>query len=394
MFSILDELGYVPEQNGKNFKIQHKDKNINIIHTDSKDIFLKSNEYEKINNIFYSKEDSSPDREELVRNAIITEDFGTNIDDEKKYCNFKRIISQTKTTGTCYFRTRHIKVPYGNAIGYNRVSTTMQADDGKSLDNQESKIYDYANKYGLTLRMIVTDEGKSASSSIDCDGLSTERRLEKMLSKRKGLKEIIEKCENGDTIVFHSVSRFMRNMLLFLHVINILKNKNVKMVFLDFQDLNLDRPESAILLQFMGMMAELESKMTSKRTKEVMTFMKDNGSLNMKLGYGYKYDEKRNIIRIEDEIKAIEEIKKIIEYFGNPSYSIIIKTLKRKNVAPLRDSKKWYATTIKRIIEDERHGIKLVGPKKEFDGRGQVITVKESTNFGGDINTREELILS
>ena len=47
------------------------------------------------------------------------------------------------------------------AVGYIRVSTTKQAEEGVSLDAQRSKIRAYAELYDLELVTVLADEGKS-----------------------------------------------------------------------------------------------------------------------------------------------------------------------------------------------------------------------------------------
>jgi DNA invertase Pin-like site-specific DNA recombinase len=55
-------------------------------------------------------------------------------------------------------------------VGYVRVSTTMQAERGVSLDAQEERLRAYASLYALELVALIRDEGQSAKS-LDRPGL-------------------------------------------------------------------------------------------------------------------------------------------------------------------------------------------------------------------------------
>ena len=54
-------------------------------------------------------------------------------------------------------------VPNNIAIGYCRVSTREQADDGVSLDAQKSRITEFASSKDLVLYNILSEDGVSGS---------------------------------------------------------------------------------------------------------------------------------------------------------------------------------------------------------------------------------------
>ena len=49
--------------------------------------------------------------------------------------------------------------PVGRCYGYARVSTTMQADEGESLDVQQRQLAGYAQMNGLTIDKVFVERG-------------------------------------------------------------------------------------------------------------------------------------------------------------------------------------------------------------------------------------------
>jgi DNA invertase Pin-like site-specific DNA recombinase len=385
MENVFIDMGFAYERINKNdYIIEFNGNQIFVIENESK----ASSENKKC--IFYNKKTTfdNQKRKAIFKNMLDTGNYGYNLDDEKRYCNIKIYISRTQTVGDSYYmipyeaydfkeKTENL---FGNAIGYTRVSTLMQADDGKSLDNQEDKIYEYAARNNLRIKMICTDYGKSGSNLIFKPGMNSEKKMEHALSKRKGLKKAIESGLKDDTVIFHSVSRFIRNMFLFHVIIDCLKEKKTKIVFLDFP-YDLNDPMSSMIISFIGLLAEIESKTTSKRTKEVMENMNKAGILKKKLRYGKKYNDQYQIVDDEEEQRILKEIKAIYDFYGNPSYSIVLDEIKKRHIPPLRKSKGWSAQILKRLIQADCYDIKPVGPKKEYVGRKQIGIVEKTTTY-------------
>ena len=91
------------------------------------------------------------------------------------------------------------------AIGYVRVSTVMQANEGVSLDAQKAKIKAYCEFNDLELVEIVVDAGKSAKNT-----------------DREGLQTCLEKLANGEAteLVVFKLDRLSRKVLDVLNLIN------------------------------------------------------------------------------------------------------------------------------------------------------------------------------
>src|SRR5262245_5581297 len=82
------------------------------------------------------------------------------------------------------------------AIGYTRVSTRSQAEEGASLPAQEARIADWCRFHGYTLQAVYSDPGISG------------RKIE----NRPGLQAALGAvCQTGGVLAVYSLSRLARN---------------------------------------------------------------------------------------------------------------------------------------------------------------------------------------
>src|SRR5271155_2188542 len=79
-----------------------------------------------------------------------------------------------------------------NAIGYVRVSTDRQAEQGVSLEAQEAKIRAVATVQGAELIEVIVDGGESAKS-LNQPGMAKLDRLTRSVKDLCGLLELFEK---------------------------------------------------------------------------------------------------------------------------------------------------------------------------------------------------------
>ncbi len=82
------------------------------------------------------------------------------------------------------------------AIGYVRVSTETQVQNGVSLDAQQARIESWADAHGFQLVQILVDAGVSGKST----------------DNREGLLEAVEfACQEKAVLVVYSLSRLSRS---------------------------------------------------------------------------------------------------------------------------------------------------------------------------------------
>ena len=124
--------------------------------------------------------------------------------------------------------------PGGRCYGYARVSTSMQVEDGESLDVQQRQIEGYVHMQGLGLTRLFVERGVSGT---------------KPLADRPEGAKLLATLEPGDVLVAPQIDRLFRSALdaqkelrglhergIELHIIglglgNVLTNSHAKMVF-------------------------------------------------------------------------------------------------------------------------------------------------------------------
>ncbi len=176
---------------------------------------------------------------------------------------------------------------------YISVSTEMQ-----SCASQEFEIRKYCEKHGLVVSEWITE---SVSGTV-----SIEKRM---------LGELLERMENGDTLLCTELSRLGRNMLMIMAILNICSGKGVAIHSIkDRFDLT-DSINSKIIAFAFALAAEIERNLISQRTKEALAVKKlegirlgrPPGSSKKKVTFYKEYD---NIMRMREEGMSMISIAK------------------------------------------------------------------------------------
>lgn len=104
--------------------------------------------------------------------------------------------------------------------GYTRVSTTLQAEEGDSLEAQKQQIIAYAlsRKFDLLERNIFVEKGISGSIEFE--------------SRPEG-KRLYDALESGDLIIFPKLDWAFRNTRNALNILYELKGRGISIHFID-----------------------------------------------------------------------------------------------------------------------------------------------------------------
>ena len=226
-------------------------------------------------------------------------------------------------------------------VGYIRVSTIMQVQDGFSLEAQESKIETETNKMNGFLKGIFIDKGISGGS----------------MKERKALEEMMNKIEKGDWIIVNSVSRLARKTKDLLTIVEFIEKKGCHLLIIDL-NLDITSPSGKLILTLMGSQAQFEREITSERVKGVMQHLKKTGSLRTKPPFGMKMNPDHSTgasihIRDEEEQEIISQIRLLRKKYPKVTITRFSELLNIENLKPPRKSKKWYHATLKEIMKRE-----------------------------------------
>lgn len=206
------------------------------------------------------------------------------------------------------------------ALLYVRVSTSMQVEDGISLDAQQRSLTNAAAMYGYEDFEILREEGRSGKS----------------ISGRPLMKHALELLEKGEAnaLIVTRLDRLSRSVRDFLNIVDHSQKYGWRLIMLD---LNLDTSShsSRFVITIMAAMAEMERGMISERAKDIH---RDRRNSNKRWGIDLGPTP-----MIEEEIRAeIHRLKTL-----GMSYHAIAERFNANQVPTSNGGKQWYASTVR-----------------------------------------------
>jgi DNA invertase Pin-like site-specific DNA recombinase len=159
------------------------------------------------------------------------------------------------------------------AIGYARVSTRDQADNGHSLDAQRAKIEAYATLHDLELSEVIVDEGHSAKS-LDRPGMG---RLLGLIRRRA-----------VDVVIIAKLDRITRSVRDLGDLVERFQRSGVE--FASVAD-NIDTTTASgrLVLNVMASVSQWEREAIGERTADALAHMRANGQRISRFApFGYR----------------------------------------------------------------------------------------------------------
>jgi site-specific DNA recombinase len=218
-------------------------------------------------------------------------------------------------------------------LGYVRVSSKKQVDEGNSLNNQIDNIRKYSDLMKYDLQDILIDDGFS--------GLSM---------KRNGLNQLLERLKKDrfDGIVVYSLSRLGRRMKDVITLIDYFNKNNIRFISLK-ENFDNNGIMGKLILNIMSSVNEFEVNQLGERISDVKKFKKSNkevfGGILM---YGVN-QRKGKLIKNKNEydiIKVIEELRDLgFSYFRIANY-LNDEGIKSKL------KKRWYGSSVRMVLKN------------------------------------------
>lgn len=172
--------------------------------------------------------------------------------------------------------TRLPDPPHNTVVGYIRVSTAGQRDEGISLDAQRERIQAYCVMHGLALLDIVEDAGVSATTP---------------LNERRGGANVVAMVEARQVsgVVAAKLDRLFRNATDCKETVASWDKAGVALHLLDFGGVSVDThtPMGKFFLHMAAGFAELERDLISDRTKTALASKRAKGERVGTIPYGY-----------------------------------------------------------------------------------------------------------
>lgn len=170
------------------------------------------------------------------------------------------------------------------AIGYIRVSTVGQVQDGVSLELQRGKLAAWASLHDAELVAVFADEGLSGKSA-----------------DRPGLVAAIAAAKRERAaLVIYSLSRLSRSTLDTLRIAGDLERAGCDLVSLQEQ-LDTTTPAGRVIFRVLAAMAEFERDQLAERTRQAMQHMKAQGRVVGAIPHGYQRDGERVVPQAQEQ---------------------------------------------------------------------------------------------
>lgn len=205
-----------------------------------------------------------------------------------------------------------------NVVGYLRVSTREQAEDGHGLDAQRSMITAEAERRGWKVTWCI-DEGLT--------GLN---------DNRPGLKAALRlvRRHKADALVVAKLDRLSRSMQDFARMLNTSKRQRWALIALDL-NVDMTSPEGRLVAHILAAVAEWESARIGQRTRD--------GMAEAKLAKGHTYG-RTSVVPPEVVARIVAERE------AGTTLAAIAAALDADDVAPPGAGQRWYASTVGRLI--------------------------------------------
>lgn len=211
----------------------------------------------------------------------------------------------------------------GLALLYARVSTSMQVNDGVSLDVQERQLINAAEFHGFTKWELVREEGRSG----------------KNITGRPALTESLRRLDEGEAqaLFVTRIDRLARSTTDFLSIVDRARQKNWRLIMLD---LNLDTSsyQGRFVVTIMSALAEMERGIIAARQKDVHRDRRDRGIV-----WGVDMGPKNKTPDVIKDRIVSGRVKGL-------SYRDIADSLNAEGILS-QNGGKWYATTVKNIYD-------------------------------------------
>lgn len=216
------------------------------------------------------------------------------------------------------------------AIGYIRVSTEQQADEGVSLEAQKAKIAAWCLVNDYELVSVQVDAGISGKS----------------MEKRQGLQAALAGMKKDMVLVVYSLSRLARSTKDTLAISEQLDKAGADLVSLS-ERIDTTGAAGKMMFRMLAVLAEFERDVISERTCMAMAHKKAKGEKYAPVPFGYSELDGR-LVAVESESLVVAEI--LSHRKAGKTLVQIADDLNERGIEGKRGGK-WHASTVRYLIQ-------------------------------------------
>ena len=219
-------------------------------------------------------------------------------------------------------------------IGYVRVSTDGQVQDGVSLSAQEAKIHAWADLNGIESVQVFTDAGISG----------------KRADNRPALQEALDATGEGDALVVYSLSRLARSTRDTIDIAEALDKHGADLVSLS-EKIDTTTAAGKMVFRMLAVLSEFERDQVSERTRLALAHQRANGEkTGGDVPFGFRLRRSKLVPHVKEQ-RAIALIQELREQ--GSSLRAIAAELKDQGYRTKTGRKNWNPKTVSTVLERE-----------------------------------------
>ena len=219
------------------------------------------------------------------------------------------------------------------AIGYVRVSTEGQANEGVSLEAQEAKIKAWCEAHGYTLLGIHVDAGLSGFRTVNRPGLQS---------------ALAEACKNNAALVVYSLSRLARSTKDAILISERIAKSGADLVSLS-ERIDTTSASGKMIFRMLAVLAEFERDQISERTRLAMAHKARQHELVGKVPFGYDLAPDGRSLTPNPIEQRVLRLMKTLRAKGL-AYRAIAARLTARQIPTKEGHAVWHHTAVRRIL--------------------------------------------
>lgn len=216
-----------------------------------------------------------------------------------------------------------------NAIGYIRVSTQDQANEGVSLESQRAKIAAWCSINDYELVAVFDDAGISGTK----------------MDRREGLQAALTATTRGMALVAYSISRLARSTRDMLDIADRLERRNADLVSLT-ERIDTTSAAGRMIFRMLAVMSEFERDVIAERTRTALAHKKTTGMVYGPTPFGFEAIEDR-LREVKAETKIVAEVVRLRE--AGATLAGIADKLNERGIEGKRGGR-WYPSTVRYLL--------------------------------------------
>src|ERR1700692_2570888 len=175
------------------------------------------------------------------------------------------------------------------AIGYVRVSTDRQAEQGVSLEAQEAKIRAMATVQSAELHDVIVDGGESAKSL-----------------NRPGLQRLLGLVNDGkiEAVIVAKLDRLTRSVKDLCGLLELFEKRKVALISVA-ESLDTGSAAGRLVITIMGAVSQWEREAIGERTRDALRHKKSNGECVGNIEFGFRLAKDGKHLEPEPKEQAV-----------------------------------------------------------------------------------------